>query len=43
VPEEPAEWTDREKVLAGYGARLEKAIETYNEEAHAHNREHGYE
>lgn len=43
VPEEPAEWTEREKVLAGYGVKLENAIESYNDEAKAHNREHGYD
>lgn len=42
VPEEPQEWTEREKILAGYSTKLEAAIKAYNEEAVKSNKRNGF-
>jgi hypothetical protein len=42
VPEEPVEWSSREKILARYATALENLIDGYNAEAKKHNEEHGY-
>lgn len=42
VPEEPAEWTERERILKDYALQLESLLQRYNESAIEHNIEHGY-
>lgn len=40
---DPPIWSDREQKLAQYAARLERAVETYNEWARQENAKNGYE
>lgn len=42
VPAEPTQWTERERILAGYATTLEAAVTEYNQRARAENTRNGY-
>lgn len=42
VPVAPKQWTERERILAGYAAALEAAVVEYNKRARAENTRNGY-
>jgi len=42
VPTEPAAWTERERILAGYATALEALVGEYNRRARESNKANGY-